>query len=72
MRYYAHINNSNVVTRVITGDGIVSDLAWCQRLDKTGYWVETIEGHSTERYAGKGMVYVHDDPRRFLFPNEVA
>jgi hypothetical protein len=66
MRYFAEIGPGNVVQRVIVAD----DLAWCVE-HLGGYWVETIQGHSTERYAGKGLVYVAGDPRQFLHPSEV-
>lgn len=67
MRYFAQIGIGNVVLRVIVAD----DLAWCA-LNLGGLWVETIRGHGTERYAGKGMVYVAADARQFLYPGEVT
>jgi hypothetical protein len=67
MRYFAELDGDNVVLRVI----VASDLAWCQGTFPEALWVETIQDHSVERYAGRGMVYVEGDPRRFLYPSEV-
>jgi hypothetical protein len=69
MRYFAEIGPGNVVGRVI----VASDALWiAEQPELAGYWVETIQGHSTKRYAGRGMVYVPGDPREFLYPNEVV
>lgn len=66
MRYFAEIGPGNVVTRVIVADSI----EWCTEF-VPGCWVETFQGLTTERYAGRGMVYVEGDPRKFLYPSEV-
>lgn len=66
MRYFAEIGPGNVVLRVIVADSPED----CIRL-APGCWIETYRGLAAERYAGKGMVYVPSDPRKFLGPNEV-
>lgn len=52
MSYFAEIDTSNIVTRVVVAD----DIAWCeQNLD--GRWVETIDlyaGPESPRYCGPG------------------
>lgn len=65
MRFFAEIGGDNIVQRVIVADSV----EWCAE-HLGGWWVETHQG-GTERYAGKGMVYVPSDPRRFLYVGEV-
>jgi hypothetical protein len=60
-RYFAELGPDNVVLRVV----VASSALWCIQ-QFGGRWDETIKYHSTERYAGKGMVFDPDDPRRFL------
>lgn len=67
MQLFAEIGADNIVQRVILADS----LAWCAE-HLGGWWVETFQGHPTERYAGPGMVYVPTDSRKFLYDLEVV
>ncbi len=53
------------------GMNISEAIAWCAS-NLGGWWVDTWQGHPTERYAGKGMVYAPGDSRKFLYANEVV
>jgi hypothetical protein len=65
MQRFAEIGADNVVQRVIVADSLM----WCAE-NLGGWWVETIQGHPTERFAGRGMVYAPSDPQKFLYPSE--
>lgn len=65
MLLFAEIGPGNVVQRVIVADS----LEWCVT-NLGGWWVETYDGHPTERYAGVGMIYESSDPRKFLYAGE--
>lgn len=69
MRYFARLDPRNVVQRVIVAESVDDCLELAG--GTVDEWVETIQGHSTERYAGPGMVYVSTDPRVFLSLSEV-
>jgi hypothetical protein len=64
---FAEIGGDNTVLRVIVADS----LEWCAE-HLGGFWVETVQDHPTERYAGQGMVYAPGDARKFLYPSEVV
>lgn len=65
-RYFVQLNDHNVVIKRVVAD----DLLWCMKT-YGGRWEETLKGHSTQRFARVGMVYVHDDPRRFVRQEEL-
>lgn len=51
-RYFAEVNNSNVVKRVIVADNI----EWCKQA-LGGTWIETFIDAPDKNYAGKGHDY---------------
>lgn len=73
MTYFAEIDpDTKEVLRVIVGPEDMDEevaILWCAST-LGGWWVPTWQGHPTERYAGKGMVYVPSDSRKFLYDGE--
>lgn len=67
MRYFAQIGPDNRVTHV----SVAESYAACVDVLPDAHWEETLQGHSTERSAGIGMVFVPSDPRRFLRQEEI-
>lgn len=65
-RYFAKLSDANVVLEVI----VASDLLWCMTT-YGGRWEEVVKGHSIQRFPRKGMIFVHDDPRRWLRQEEL-
>lgn len=73
MKYFAQINDNNIVTQVIViADSDATDeatgIAFCKSLYGSDTdWVETkIDGSVHTRYAGKGMYY--DSSRDAFYP----
>lgn len=61
-RYFAEIDTSNVVKRVIVAD----DAAWCTQV-LGGTWIETFIDAPDKNYAGKGYDY-YDIYKDFVAP----
>tara|TARA_X000001036_G_scaffold103371_1_gene96628 strand:- start:461 stop:826 length:366 start_codon:yes stop_codon:yes gene_type:complete len=59
--YFAEIDSSNVVLRVIVCDS----KEWCEN-SLGGTWVQTYRGHSSKNLAGHGMTY-HADKENFAY-----
>ena len=57
---FAEIGPGNIVLRVIVADS----LEWCIE-NLGGWWVETYQGHPTEKYAGPGDVYNPASAQKF-------